>query len=225
MKAKTKYEIIAINSVEFTVDVSLLTETEDMFFNATEIAKKLNKKPNEWLSSKQASEYIAVILEAENFRYEDLVRTVIGGKHQGTWLHKKLALPFARWLSVKFEYELDKWITSRIEEEKNRKSFRLESKTGFLPLTNAIAKQHQNIKPYHFSNECNLLNRLVTGMDAKKFKELHGVDSVRDALDASDLKKMTELQSHDATLIELGFSYEQRKELLTNYTQNSLVRP
>lgn len=131
-----KYEIIEIDSVEITVDVSLLLRSDDLFFNATEIAGKFGKKPNEWLDGKQASEYIRVILVAENLRYENLVRTSRGGKYQGTWLHKKLALPFARWLSVRFEYQLDNWISERLAEEHERRQSRLESRTGFLPMTN-----------------------------------------------------------------------------------------
>ena len=108
MSSQPKYEVVNVKDVEVTVDVSLLQKTDELFFNATEIAKQFGKKPNEWLDSKQGQEYIAVILEAENLRYENLVRATTGGKYQGTWLHKMLALPFARWLSVKFEYELDK---------------------------------------------------------------------------------------------------------------------
>jgi hypothetical protein len=223
MSAQSKYEIVALNNIEVTVDVSLLLKNDELFFNATDIAKQFNKKPNEWLDSKQASEYIAVILEAENFRYENLVRTATGGKYQGTWLHKKLALPFARWLSVKFEYELDQWIVSRLKQENDKKQQRLEARTGFLPLTNAIQSAHAEPKSYHFSNECNLINRIVTGMDAKAFKEVHGVDSVRDALCADELRRMNELQACDTALIKLGFDYDRRKELLTQFNVNALA--
>lgn len=68
---KAKYEIIALDNIEVMADVSLLQKTDDLFFNATQIAKQFGKKPNEWLDSKQGSEYISVILEAENFRYEN----------------------------------------------------------------------------------------------------------------------------------------------------------
>jgi hypothetical protein len=92
--ATPKFEIVAVDNIEVVADVSLLQKTDDLFFNATEMAKQFGKKPNEWLDSKQAAEYIGVILEAENFRFEDLVRTVKGGKYQGTWLHKKTGLAF-----------------------------------------------------------------------------------------------------------------------------------
>ncbi len=214
LSSKLKYEIVAINNVQVTVDVSLLVKSDELYFNATEMARRYGKKPIEWTDSKQANEYIDVIVKVEKLHLEDLIRTVHGGRYKGTWLHKKLALPFARWCSVEFEYHLDKWIASRINEEQQRKLSRKEAKTGFRPLTDAIQSAHKDPKHHHFSTECNLVNRLVTGMDAKQFKEVHRVESVRDALDAADLRKMGVLQRQNTSLIELGFSYEERKDLL-----------
>ncbi|MGZ8152365.1 MAG: KilA-N domain-containing protein [Methylovulum sp.] len=222
MTSKSKYEIVGINNIEVLADVSMLQKTDEMFFNATLIAKQFGKKPKEWLDSKQGTEYIGVILKAENFHFENLVRTTQGGKYKGTWLHKKLTLPFARWLSVKFEYELDKWVDSRIEEEHQRQQHRLGLKTGFLPLTNAIQAAHAEPEFYHFSNECDLINRFVTGMTAKKFKQVRGVENVRDALTAAESQLMDKLQRQNTSLIELGFSYEERKHLLIKYADKPL---
>jgi hypothetical protein len=83
-----------------------------------------------------------------------------------------------------------------------------------LPLTNAIQAAHADLKPYHFSNECDLINRLVTGMSAKKFKQVRNIESVRDGLTAAESQLMDKLQIQNTSLIELGFSYEDRKPLL-----------
>ncbi|MGZ5018692.1 MAG: KilA-N domain-containing protein [Methylobacter sp.] len=213
-KANMKCELVKIGENHVTAEISLIGTTGAIDFNATEMARQFGKKPAEWLKSKQAAGYINLILEDEKSIYEDVVKTVKGGKHQGTWLHKKLALPFARWLDVEFEYRLDRWIEQRIADEQQRLSHRLELKTGFKPLTEAILYAHAEPKPYHFSNECNLINRIVTGMDAKHFKALHGVDSVRDALNAEQMQRMDQVQRQVASLIELGFTFEDRKQLL-----------
>ena len=223
MTTKIKYEVIAVNNIEVMADVSLLQKSDELYFNATSIAKQFGKKPSEWLDSKQGNEYISVILEAENFRYENLVNTKIGGKYQGTWLHKKLTLPFARWLSVKFEYDLDKWIQDRVESEHLRQQHRLKLKTGFLPLTNAIQSAHTDLKPYHFTNECNLINRLVTGYSTKQFKERHNLENVRDGLTIEQINLMDKLQIQNTTLIELGFNYEDRKALLSQQADKLLL--
>lgn len=212
--AKTKYEIVDINRIEVMVDVSMLPKNDEMHFNATAIAAHFGKKPSDWLKTDQAQEYIGVISRRENIRYENLVITKQGGKYQGTWLHNRLILPFARWCSVEFEYELDRWIELRLAEEHQRRQHRLELRTGFLPLTNAIQAAHTKEEMYHYQNECNLINRLVTGMSSKKFKEVHAVNSVRDALTAEQAQEMNKLQRQNTSLIELGFSYDERKRLL-----------
>lgn len=214
--AKTKYEIVDINRIEVMVDVSMLPKNDEMHFNATAIASHFGKKPSDWLKTDQAQEYIGVISRRENIRYENLVITKQGGKYQGTWLHNRLILPFARWCSVEFEYELDRWIERRLEEEHQRRQHRLELRTGFLPLTNAIQADHDIEERHHYSNEVNMINRLVTGMAAKKFKEVHGVKNVRDALSAEQAQEMSKLQRQNTSLIELGFPYDERKRLLQN---------
>ena len=211
---KPKYEVIGINNIEVTADVSLLQKTDELFFNATLIAAQFGKKPIEWLDSKQAIEYMAIILKVENLHLENLVRTTQGGKYKGTWLHKNLALPFARWCSVEFEYGLDKWIDRRLLDEHQRLQNRLTLKTDFLPMTNAIQSAHVEPKFYHFSNECDLINRIVTGVSAKRFKQLHSIENIRDGLTAAESKLMTKLQVQNTSLIEVGFSYDERKCLL-----------
>jgi hypothetical protein len=126
---------------------------------------------------------------------------------------------------VKFEYDLDRWIESRVEDEHQRKQHRLELRTGFIPLTNAIQAAHTDPKHYHFSNECDLINRLVTGMPAKKFKQVRGIESVRDGLTAAELRMMDKLQMQNTSLIELGFSYEERKSIFNKQTVFALAEP
>jgi len=214
---KPKYEVFAVNNIEITVDVSLLLKSEELYFNATDIAKQFGKKPDDFLRLQSTKEYIEEIINDPYFgnsRSEDLVRITNGGRYKGTWLHQELAYEFAGWLSPAFRRNLHKWVDSRLKEEHQRQQHRLGLRTGFLPLTNAIQAAHPDLKPYHFSNECDLINRLVTGMPAKKFKQARNIESVRDGLTAAELRLMDKLQMQNTSLIELGFSYEERKPLL-----------
>jgi|GEM_PF-393147 len=223
---KQKYEIVAINAIEVMADVSLLQQTPEMFFNATLIAKQFGKKPDDFLRLQSTKEYIAEIMKDSQVgvsRLEELVKSTHGGKYKGTWLHQELAYEFAGWLSATFRRGLHKWADSRLNEEHQRKQHRLALKTGFLPLTNAIQSAHSELKPYHFSNECNLINRLVTGMPAKKFKQVRGIEDVRDGLTVAEAQLMDTLQRQDTALIELGFSYEERKSLLQNQADKFLA--
>lgn len=212
--SRLKYEIIELDSVKVTADVSQLTKSDEIHFSATSIAKHFGKSPKDWLKTDQAKEYINVTSQKENIPFEKLVRTVQGGKHKGTWLHNRLALAFARWCSVEFEYYLDKWIQRRINEEHQHQQRRLDLKISFRPLTDAIQAAHTDPKPHHYINEIDMLNRLVTGLSAKQLKESRGVDNIRDALTADECRLMDKLQQYNAALIVMNFDYAERKNLL-----------
>lgn len=46
----------------------------------------------------------------------------------------------------------------------------------FPAFTHAITNAHEEPKHYHFSNEINMIYRIVLGMEAKKFRELHSIE-------------------------------------------------
>lgn len=106
MKSKNQlFEIANIDVVEVTVDVSSISKTGDMFFNATEIANQFGKKTGDFLRLESTDQYINEILAESRSgisRYADLVRSKQGGKNQGTWLHKELAFEFAGWKETGF---------------------------------------------------------------------------------------------------------------------------
>ncbi len=54
---KTKYEVVEVNRSEILVDVSLLIKSEEVFFNATQMAKPFGKRPNDFWKQPQNEEY------------------------------------------------------------------------------------------------------------------------------------------------------------------------
>lgn len=106
---------------------------------------------------------------------------------------------------------------NRMEEQlKALKIARME----FPDFTDAIAALHEEPKHYHFSNECDMINRLVLGMNAKKFREAFGIkkgDSIRPYLTAEQIRMIEKLQKYDTALLESGFDYQERKQRLTEY--------
>ena len=61
------------------------------------------------------------------------------------------------------------------EMEKVIKSL-VAARQEFPLLTDNIKLLHESPKPYHFSNECDMLNRIVIGMTAKQFRIANGID-------------------------------------------------
>ncbi|MDA3979864.1 KilA-N domain-containing protein [Gallibacterium sp. AGMB14963] len=90
------------------------------YLNATNIAKALNKQVNDYLRLDRTQSYIIAL--AKNFSekgnpvsQQDLVIVKKGNSKkftQGTWLHPKLAIDFARWLNVEFAI----WCDEQIEK-------------------------------------------------------------------------------------------------------------
>ena len=123
---------------------------ENGYLNATAIAEQYDKRVGNYLRNERTQEYITALTErlfnpetrnratAEN----QLVIIKKGGndkKSQGTWLHPKLAVDFARWLNPKFAV----WCDEQIEALLNGKvSDNLPAKTTTddrTPLRQAVA--------------------------------------------------------------------------------------
>jgi len=213
---RSKYEIIEVGQAEITVDISMLVKSEMLYFNATEIAKQFNKDLQSFIRSDETVQYVQMLIGDSKTVFKTELDCIKArrGKYGGTWLHNDLALRFARWCSVPFEYLLDRWIEQRLGDEQQRKLARDAARTGYLAMTDAIQAVHDPVKPYHFSNEADLLNRIVLGMSAKQFKQENGVDSVRDACDAWQIYMLEKLQRIDTSLIEIGMDSEERKQQL-----------
>lgn len=96
----------------------------------------------------------------------------------------------------------------------------VETRRDFPELTENIKLLHDNPKPYHFSNECDMINRLVTGMTAKQFRESHGLkrgEMIRPHLTDEQIRMMNALQKADIGLLISTPDYEDRKRRLEWY--------
>lgn len=95
------------------------------------------------------------------------------------------------------------------------------AKLEFPEFTDAIMNAHEEPKNYHFSNEINMINRIVLGVNAKQFKEQNGIDetvnSIRPYLTQEQIKAIEALQKFDIGLMTMEEDYQKRKEILTNY--------
>ena len=108
----------------------------------------------------------------------------------------------------------------RFNEMENFIRTLVSTRKEFPLLTENIKLLHENPKPYHFSNECDMINKLVTGMTAKKFREVNGIpkgESIRPYLTDEQLELMEKLQKCDIGLLVAFPDYEQRKRHLEWY--------
>ena len=87
-------------------------------------------------------------------------------------------------------------------------------------LTENVKLLHENPKPYHFSNECDMINRIVLGMSAKQFRTIHNIEkgtSIRPYLTEQQIEWIDQLQKVDVGLLVSVPNLEQRKRYLEWY--------
>lgn len=124
-----------------------------------------------------------------------------------------LAMGFTGKKAAQFKEEYIK----RFNEMEKVISDLVTARVQFPRLTAQIKRIHENPKPYHYSNECDMINRLVTGMSAKQFREAHGLqkgESIRPHMTAEQIAEMDELQNIDIGLLVAVNEFEARKQLL-----------
>jgi len=93
----------------------------DGWINATDIARREGRRLDRWLSTQDTQAYIQALGRHLNTTEKgDLIRTV-RGRAGGTWLHPKLAVAFARWLSPDFAVWADLRIDDLVRGESNAK--------------------------------------------------------------------------------------------------------
>ncbi len=96
----------------------------------------------------------------------------------------------------------------------------VSARKEFPLLTENIKLLHENPKPYHFSNECDMINRLVIGMSAKQFRQEHGIEksgSIRPYLTDEQIRLLDILQKADVGLLIAEPDFEKRKQYLQDY--------
>lgn len=107
---------------------------------------------------------------------------------------------------------------TKAHEKQQQLEDRQTLKVEFRPMTDAIADSHDEPKPYHFSNEADMINGVVLGMSAAKFKAHHDIgknESVRDYMSELQMKAVIDLQRANTVFIQMGDKYEDRKDKLT----------
>lgn len=102
----------------------------------------------------------------------------------------------------------------------------------YKPMADAVkeSKLQEGKKPahYHFSNEADLINRIVLGVSSAKFRKDNDIgktDPIRDYLSHQQIHAITELQRANTVFISMGWGFEQRKDELTRLFNKNHKQP
>lgn len=103
----------------------------------------------------------------------------------------------------------DNWRKARIDTRDYQKIM-------CAALASSRARQNKETSEIHYSNEANLLYGLLVGTTAKKWLASKGLNGeLRQHLSAEQLAILAYLERTNTTLLDMGMSYEERKEQLS----------
>jgi len=197
---------------------SLITFNDDGWINATEVASQYGKRPNDWLASTETQEYISKL----NTRISGNLIETKKGKNGGTWLHPKLAIMFARWLSIDFSIWCDEQIDNIIHGKQAdidwnmlRHASKSTNKVANEILQMVRLEQGKETQAHHYANEAKLVNWALTG----EFKSIN-----RDELPLPELNLLASLENRNSVLLGRGVDYQPRKELLSAMAEQKKLK-
>ena len=230
--------------IDVKFDLRKLFTGDVVYINATQVAKQFGKESlvRQMYRGKDVAEYI-VALESQKYRISDVsekhIKTiknkyiygVKSGPNRGTWIHKDLAIMFAKKMSVSFSVWCDlkiqelityghAWVEAR---ESVKRQFKKVGKLVDTKLKPAMTSK--NDIQWAYKKEADLINIAVLGISATKFRRDNDIpkqDAVRDHLSKEQIELLDEAEGFDCALIHMGvFDYYERKARVTSFILES----
>lgn len=115
------------------------------------------------------------------------------------------------------------WYINRFNEMEQQVDALNAARMDFPRLTEAIQMSKESPKPYDYSNECDMINKLVTGKRARDIRKEHDLkkdESIRPYLSEAQLNMIDKLQFYDAGLLVAIPDFQKRKETLRGVLMN-----
>lgn len=191
-------------------DGSVVTLNSDGWINATVIADANGKRVGDWVDLPSTREYV----ERLNTRLSGNLIQAKRGRNGGTWLHPKLAVLFARWISVDFAIWCDEQIDEIIHgkpEDNDWEKLRHQAASSYKVMSAILDSRRQldgkETKSLHYANEAKLVNWALTG-------EYKAID--RESLNGQDLDLLARIESLNSVMISDSVSRDDRRERLAD---------
>lgn len=191
------------------------------------------QRPNQFLRTDTVQGFIDALETAQISAVSAVVTKE--GRGGGSYAVELVAIRYAAWIDPAFEIQVYETFQAlrRGEVElargsADREKARLESRFLADAVKYSRTDEGKAVSHYHFSNEYDLINRVVLGCSSKQYRERHGLPKgapIRDHLTPGEVATIAHLQAVDTGLIEAGLSFEQRKRRLSRiYIQRHATR-
>lgn len=181
-------------------------------------------QPSMFLRNKQTQD-LAQELNYANLQSLEAIQTIEGRKG-GTYVVKELVYAYAMWISPRFHLQVirayDDLVNQRVALV-SKLPVRHDARVEYKPMQEALRQAREEAgketKHFHYANEADMLNRIVLGKTSKQYREYHQLlegKSVRDTLTVSELAAFADLERANKTFLDMGYSFEERKEKLSH---------
>lgn len=181
-------------------DEGFIQRTSDGYFNATKLVEQWNiannnkKQLGNYMKTQGTSEYF------EQLRKEGIEQPSItsrgNGINSGTWVHPKVFIDLAMWISVEFKSKVIDYVIDGLIKSRH------DAGDYYNEMTRAILETYvdcynQKPSPSTYIEEANMVKSLVAFKDRNNMTE-------------SELKQLTYLQKFNTMLIRKKVGKESR---------------
>lgn len=131
---------------------------------------------------------------------------------------------------IQCEEELQRSVPEIAARYRQHLKARINAAGRFTAMCEALElarmEQGKATQRHHYTNESNMLSRIVLGgMTAKQWAQANGVEGEpRDSMNAEQLKHLAYLENTNITLIDMGMEFDQRKAELTRLSQRWMAK-
>ena len=131
---------------------------------------------------------------------------------------------------IQCEEELQRSVPEIAARYRQHLKARISAASRFTAMCETLEQtrmeQGKATQRHHYTNESNMLSRIVLGgMTAKQWAQANGVaGEPRDSMKVEQLELLAYLENTNITLIDMGMEFEQRKAELMRLSQRRLAR-
>jgi len=187
------------NQIMIRENNAFIQRTKDEFFNATNLLESWNNRPNvqvkqlgRYNDNKITKEFI------EQLKKEGIENPLVAsrGKFGGTWMHPKLFIDFAMWVSVEFKSIVIDYVLDGLIYNRNSAGDYYNEMCEAI-LNTYVDYYQKKPPPLIYIQEANMIKSLVT-------------DKPRNEMTEQELRQITYLQKVNANLISKRIGKDSR---------------
>ena len=189
--------VLADMGGEINLNGITVLSREDGFINATALCKAGGKKFNDWFRLDNTKSFLEILGGSAGYPADLLIQNILRGKNEsrGTWVHPRLAVNIAQWISPLFDVQVSGWVyeiaitgTVTIGQEKTNLQL-MELQKENKKIKNELWKIKQKKQYHKFKKGPSFY--IISDLDGKSVKFKPGFEGV---------DVFTRLQQHRSTM-------------------------